>query len=148
MFVVGRICWFSSKSGVIYTTLEMLLHACMRDGVVWFALMPLREEQQPASSGVRCCFSSLINTLSVLALSSLALTFNRHLSEGVSMQIGFYLPLSVIPSLLFIVLFVCAVCVFRAHSASFPTSCRMGDEKATKWIGVGVLQTKKKKNPN
>lgn len=69
--MVGRICWFSSKSGLIYTTLEMLMHACMRDEVVWFALMPVREEQQPASSGVRCCFSSLVNTLSVLALHSL-----------------------------------------------------------------------------
>ena len=69
--MVGRICWFSSKSGVIYTTLEMLLHVCMRDGLVRFALMPVRAEQQPAFSGVRCCFSSLVNTLSVLALYSL-----------------------------------------------------------------------------
>lgn len=109
--MVGRICWFSSESGVIYTTLEMLLHACMRDGVVWFALMPVREEQQPAFSGVRCCFSSLINTLSVRALHSLPSLhsfippshFNKHLWEGVC---KFLLsPLSVILSLLFIALF-------------------------------------------
>lgn len=47
------------------------MHACMRDGVLWFALMPVRKEQQSASSGIRCCFSFLVNTLSVLALNPL-----------------------------------------------------------------------------
>ncbi len=78
--MVGRICWFSSESGLIYTTLEMLMHACMRDGEAWLALMSVREEQQPASSGVRCCFSSLVNTLTVLFLQSLVSFFLPSLS--------------------------------------------------------------------
>ena len=35
---------------MIYTTLEMLMHACTRDGAVWFALMPVRGEQHPVAS--------------------------------------------------------------------------------------------------
>lgn len=67
----GRICWFSNKSAVIYTTLEMLLHVCQRDGDgARFALMPPRE-QQSASSGVKCCRrSSLINTHKQLPFTS------------------------------------------------------------------------------
>ena len=54
---MGRICWFSSESAVIYTALEMLLPcACVRDGVERFALMPVREEQQPASNSFACRF--------------------------------------------------------------------------------------------
>lgn len=35
MFVVGRICWFSSEGGVIYTAWEMWMHAWVRDEGLW-----------------------------------------------------------------------------------------------------------------
>ena len=117
---MGRICWFSSTSGVIYTTLEMLLHVCMRDGVVWLALMPVRDEQQPASSGVRCCCSSLINTnkhyscppLLTLVSPVLPPTLTDTSERGYA--IVFYLPF----------LSFCLSCLlfcfaFPAHSAAF-----------------------------
>lgn len=133
--MVGRICWFSSKSGLIYTTLEMLMHACMRDEVVWFALMPVRGEQQPASSGVRCCFSSLVNTLcslpplltlfSPVFPPSLPLTLTD--TSGRGYENVFYLPfLSFALSCLLFCFFVlfCFSCQFY-----FSISCRMGDKK-------------------
>lgn len=93
--MVGRICWFSSKSDVIYATLEMLLRVCMRDGAVWFALMPLREEQ-PAFNGFRCCFSSLINTVCSCPPLLFSLFLSSPLtstSADISMQIRFTYPL-------------------------------------------------------
>lgn len=56
------------------------MHARMRDGVVGFALMAVREEQQPAPSGVRYRSRCLVNNalhslprLSTLFPSSLLL---------------------------------------------------------------------------
>jgi len=98
------------------------MQACMRDGVVWFALMAVREEQQPASSGVRYSFSSLVNTLSVPALHSLP--------SPTLTPLGRYMKMSFNSMRLFPVYWFCLCSFVGLDYSAFQLNA---GEKKTKW---------------
>ena len=108
--------------------------------------MPLREEQ-PAFNGFRCCFSSLINTLSVLALhafpslpSSIPHShFNRHHWWGVCKCV--LCPLSVILSLVYGFILLLILLVKFMQSGSGPLCGQAGiflQNSCYTWVNYNI----------